>query len=156
MWAARPHLGSIFEKLLHRKTFCLPAARNWKRNFEQMARFLQPTAFPDAKIEKIMRLEKNFAKTLAFFKKVWYDRQAWKKSACLFRKWQARWMPKKRHSIGQSADGNGFRTLFYFLPVQSAAIPTGTVMNVWKNRRNHHGRIKNDQQCQLEAGSSGF
>ena len=27
MWAARPHLGSIFEKLLHRKTFCLPAAR---------------------------------------------------------------------------------------------------------------------------------
>ena len=27
MWAARPHLGSIFKKLLHRKTFCLPAAR---------------------------------------------------------------------------------------------------------------------------------
>ena len=27
MWAARPHLGSIFEKLLHRKTFSLPAAR---------------------------------------------------------------------------------------------------------------------------------
>ena len=27
MWAARPHLGSIFEKLLHRKTFQLPAAR---------------------------------------------------------------------------------------------------------------------------------
>jgi len=26
MWAARPHLGSIFEKLLHRKTFSLPAA----------------------------------------------------------------------------------------------------------------------------------
>ena len=26
MWAARPHLGSIFEKLLHRKTFRLPAA----------------------------------------------------------------------------------------------------------------------------------
>ena len=25
-WAARPHLGSIFEKLLHRKTFWLPAA----------------------------------------------------------------------------------------------------------------------------------
>jgi len=25
-WAARPHLGSIFEKLLHRKTFYLPAA----------------------------------------------------------------------------------------------------------------------------------
>ena len=23
MWAARPHLGSIFEKLLHRKTFYL-------------------------------------------------------------------------------------------------------------------------------------
>ena len=31
-WATRPHLGSIFEKLLHRKTFLLPAAR-----------FLQPT-----------------------------------------------------------------------------------------------------------------
>ena len=27
MWATRPHLGSIFEKLLHRKTFQLPAAR---------------------------------------------------------------------------------------------------------------------------------
>jgi len=27
MWAARPHLDSIFEKLLHRKTFYLPAAR---------------------------------------------------------------------------------------------------------------------------------
>ena len=27
MWAARPHLGSIFKKLLHRKTFWLPAAR---------------------------------------------------------------------------------------------------------------------------------
>jgi hypothetical protein len=26
MWAARPHLGSIFVKLLHRKTFWLPAA----------------------------------------------------------------------------------------------------------------------------------
>ena len=30
-WAARPHLGSIFEKLLHRKTFCLPAAHHWKQ-----------------------------------------------------------------------------------------------------------------------------
>ena len=32
--AARPHLGSIFEKLLHRKTFYLPAAcpRNTSRN----------------------------------------------------------------------------------------------------------------------------
>jgi len=28
MWATRPHLGSIFEKLLHRKTFGLPAARS--------------------------------------------------------------------------------------------------------------------------------
>ena len=27
-WATRPHLGSIFKKLLHRKTFYLPAARN--------------------------------------------------------------------------------------------------------------------------------
>ena len=27
MWAARPHLGSIFKKLLHRKTFYSPAAR---------------------------------------------------------------------------------------------------------------------------------
>ena len=26
MWAVRPHLDSIFEKLLHRKTFSLPAA----------------------------------------------------------------------------------------------------------------------------------
>ena len=28
MWATRPHLGSIFEKLLHRKTFYLPAVYN--------------------------------------------------------------------------------------------------------------------------------
>ena len=28
MWAARPHLGSIFEKLLHRKIFYLPAVYN--------------------------------------------------------------------------------------------------------------------------------
>jgi len=27
MWAARPHLASIFEKLLDQKTFQLPAAR---------------------------------------------------------------------------------------------------------------------------------
>ena len=27
MWATRPHLGSIFKKLLHRKTFYSPAAR---------------------------------------------------------------------------------------------------------------------------------
>ena len=33
MWAARPHLGSIFEKLLHRKTFCLPASRILQPNF---------------------------------------------------------------------------------------------------------------------------
>ena len=33
MWAARPCLGSIFEKLLHRKTFCLPAARILQPNF---------------------------------------------------------------------------------------------------------------------------
>ena len=30
MWAARPHLASIFEKLLEQKTFCLPAARYLK------------------------------------------------------------------------------------------------------------------------------
>ena len=32
MWATRPRLGSIFEKLLHRKTFWLPAARFLIRN----------------------------------------------------------------------------------------------------------------------------
>ena len=32
MWATRPHLGSIFEKLLHRKTFCLPAARIFEQS----------------------------------------------------------------------------------------------------------------------------
>ncbi|MEE0379716.1 MAG: hypothetical protein UD299_04840 [Ruminococcus sp.] len=30
MWATRPHLGSIFEKLLHRKTFSLPVAWDGK------------------------------------------------------------------------------------------------------------------------------
>jgi len=30
MWATRPHLGSIFEKLLHRKTFYLPATHIFK------------------------------------------------------------------------------------------------------------------------------
>ena len=34
MWAARPHLGSIFEKLLYRKTFYLPAARIFKTHFK--------------------------------------------------------------------------------------------------------------------------
>ena len=33
MWAARPHLASIFEKLLDQKTFCLPAARGWQSWF---------------------------------------------------------------------------------------------------------------------------
>ena len=31
MWAARPHLGSIFEKLLHRKTFHNNGAVNRKQ-----------------------------------------------------------------------------------------------------------------------------
>ena len=31
MWATRPHLANIFEKLLGQKTFSLPAARNWKQ-----------------------------------------------------------------------------------------------------------------------------
>ena len=30
MWAARPRLASIFEKLLEQKTFYLPVAWNWK------------------------------------------------------------------------------------------------------------------------------
>ena len=62
--------AAFFEKLLHRKNFYLPAARNWKRNLEQMARFLQPAAVLDAKIEKIMRLEKNLQKPLHFSKSV--------------------------------------------------------------------------------------
>ena len=33
MWATRPHLASIFEKLLDQKTFRLPAARDWKQYF---------------------------------------------------------------------------------------------------------------------------
>ena len=33
MWATRPHLASIFEKLLDQKTFYLPAARDWKHCF---------------------------------------------------------------------------------------------------------------------------
>ena len=33
MWAARPCLGSIFEKLLHRKTFISPVARILQPNF---------------------------------------------------------------------------------------------------------------------------
>ena len=40
MWAARPHLASIFEKLLEQKTFCLPAARGWQ------SWFLGKTVFP--------------------------------------------------------------------------------------------------------------
>ena len=34
MWATRPHLGSIFKKLLHRKTFWLPAARCLQFSFQ--------------------------------------------------------------------------------------------------------------------------
>ena len=33
MWAARPHLGSIFKKLLHRKTFICLRLVAWKRYF---------------------------------------------------------------------------------------------------------------------------
>ncbi|HCW13593.1 MAG TPA: hypothetical protein DGP36_06650 [Ruminococcus sp.] len=40
MWAARPHLASIFEKLLDQKTFSLPAARFF-RLFPK-----NPTPFP--------------------------------------------------------------------------------------------------------------
>ena len=34
MWATRPHLGSIFKKLLHRKTFWLPVARCLQLSFQ--------------------------------------------------------------------------------------------------------------------------
>ena len=34
MWAARPHLANIFEKLLDQKTFYSPAARDWKPNLK--------------------------------------------------------------------------------------------------------------------------
>jgi len=40
MWATRPHLGSIFEKLLHRKTFSLPAARILLRFLFQILYYL--------------------------------------------------------------------------------------------------------------------
>ena len=33
MWATRPHLANIFEKLLDQKTFWLPAARNLEHSF---------------------------------------------------------------------------------------------------------------------------
>ena len=51
MWAARPHLGSIFEKLLHRKTFYLPAAR-----------ILQPISFPQTSKKRMLRFNR-FSKT---------------------------------------------------------------------------------------------
>ena len=35
MWATRPHLASIFEKLLDQKTFQLPAAWDWKPHFQE-------------------------------------------------------------------------------------------------------------------------
>ncbi len=75
MWAARPHLANIFEKLLdqktfgclrlvlgkslaydsarllHRKTFCLPAAR-----------MLQPISFPRTSKKRMLRFNR-FSKT---------------------------------------------------------------------------------------------
>ena len=48
MWAARPHLGSIFEKLLHRKTFQLPVA--CLRNTIQI-RFGKAGAHPQLALE---------------------------------------------------------------------------------------------------------
>ena len=39
-WAARPHLGSIFEKLLHRKIFYLPAARDLQSTFYNISHSL--------------------------------------------------------------------------------------------------------------------
>ena len=45
MWAARPHLGSIFVKLLHRKIFILPAAHHSKPWFLD-----KPIAYGSAKL----------------------------------------------------------------------------------------------------------
>ena len=51
MWAARPHLANIFEKLLDQKTFCLPAAR-----------MLQPISFPQTSKKRMLRFNR-FSKT---------------------------------------------------------------------------------------------
>ena len=57
MWAARPHLGSIFEKLLHRKTFSLPAARCletmflWKPIFSVRQKGVPPLLLPTSVLQ---------------------------------------------------------------------------------------------------------
>ena len=50
MWAARPHLGSIFEKLLHRKTFQFMQWLLWnmvlrENNCVRFGRFASLSAF---------------------------------------------------------------------------------------------------------------
>jgi hypothetical protein len=71
MWATRPHLGSIFEKLLHRKTFYLPAARI-SQPIQHFALFLQ-----------------KIRHSLAICWKLWYN------------KWETSQnnTPKRRHSM---------------------------------------------------------
>ena len=40
MWAARPHLGSIFEKLLHRKTFSFACGSYFIMHYKNLAALL--------------------------------------------------------------------------------------------------------------------
>ena len=40
MWAARPHLGSIFEKLLHRKTFSFACGSHFIMHYKNLAALL--------------------------------------------------------------------------------------------------------------------
>ena len=54
MWAARSHLGSIFEKLLHQKTFSLPAARFFETMFLE-----KPIAYGSARLGHIPSLPGN-------------------------------------------------------------------------------------------------
>ena len=64
MWATRPHLGSIFEKLLHRKTFQLPAARI----FEQSV-FIKAIVSHETLHKKLHLLQWNRCNESIFFEK---------------------------------------------------------------------------------------
>ena len=64
MWAARPHLGSIFEKLLHQKTFQLPAARI----FEQSV-FIKAIVSHETLHKKLYLLQWNRYNESIFFEK---------------------------------------------------------------------------------------
>ena len=80
MWAARPHLASIFEKLLDQKTFYLPAARIlqpifFQLHFQQEYDTIEPTNQKDKDLQ--IKVKPQFSEfTNNSQDKKWHDKKA--------------------------------------------------------------------------------